>query len=359
MLPGSSPPAGRKSGVGLNLLIAAGATMVFLAAGEAGLRALGLPRDGLGSGAMGGRYVAEHLGGSLRPWQEEDADLLWRLRPGQVAVEEANRGSWIVHTNSEGMRSPELRARPGRPRVLCLGDSVTMGYGVDDAATYPSALQELLRGTDGLEDAEVINAGVLGYTSEQGRVLAARLVPRLRPDVVVVDYGINDNWPTVYPDPSLIDQTGIVRRLQRLLGRSRIYATLRKQIVHTKLKRAAAARRTGARVTPERYRENLEAIVAAVRAGGSHPILVAPTSKVADHYQSKTLELHTCVQVYRNVMALVAAEHSVPFVDNPVLSGRERESRWRFMDFCHPDAEGMCILAGEVAPIVRTELAPK
>jgi lysophospholipase L1-like esterase len=77
-----------------------------------------------------------------------------------------------------------------RFRVLALGDSCTFGLGVEDDATWPAQLERALR-TQGI-DAEVVNAGVPGYSAFQGmRFLETRGLS-LEPDVVVVTFGFND-----------------------------------------------------------------------------------------------------------------------------------------------------------------------
>ncbi len=78
-----------------------------------------------------------------------------------------------------------------RPRIVCLGDSLTAGYGLDDPATqsYPALLQAKLDAA-GLAF-EVVNAGVSGDTSAGG---LRRLDWSLEGDVrvLVVALGAND-----------------------------------------------------------------------------------------------------------------------------------------------------------------------
>ncbi len=86
---------------------------------------------------------------------------------------------------------PAPRTAPARPRIVCLGDSLTAGYGLDDPATqsYPALLQAKLDAA-GL-GFEVVNAGVSGDTSAGG---LRRLEWSLEGDVrvLVVALGAND-----------------------------------------------------------------------------------------------------------------------------------------------------------------------
>jgi lysophospholipase L1-like esterase len=89
-----------------------------------------------------------------------------------------------------------MRSEPGdrreKVRILCLGDSCTYGLGLPIDQAWPAALDRLL------ESAEVVNAGVPGYSSYQGRILFEDRCEDLDPDVLVVTFGQNDvaAWPT-------------------------------------------------------------------------------------------------------------------------------------------------------------------
>ena len=74
--------------------------------------------------------------------------------------------------------------------VLCLGDSLTEGYGLALDEAYPALVERRLH-AEGRRDVRVINAGISGSTSASG---AARLRWQLRgkPDVLLLALGAND-----------------------------------------------------------------------------------------------------------------------------------------------------------------------
>ena len=78
-----------------------------------------------------------------------------------------------------------------RERILFLGDSVTLGWGVDDADTWIRRLERSARAADGRE-LECLNGGHLQYNSVQEADLLATIAPLLRPDAVVVTFVTND-----------------------------------------------------------------------------------------------------------------------------------------------------------------------
>ncbi len=115
------------------------------------------------------------------PWWIPDARLFWRLRPEPGEI------------NQMGLRGADFeRARPaGERRVLLLGDSVTFGVCVEPEDSYGAILEELLNASETGDRWRVINAGVPGYTSLQGRRYLTELLA-LEPELLVVYFGAND-----------------------------------------------------------------------------------------------------------------------------------------------------------------------
>ena len=76
-----------------------------------------------------------------------------------------------------------------RPAIVTLGDSLTIGLGVDPEANFPSRLQKKLN-ESGFRY-RVINAGVSGDTTAQGLNRLRALLDQ-RPSIVIVALGAND-----------------------------------------------------------------------------------------------------------------------------------------------------------------------
>ncbi len=70
--------------------------------------------------------------------------------------------------------------------ILCLGDSLTAGYGVRAHENYPSVLSRLL------SHRSVVNAGVNGATSAQSAQQLPSLLHTHNPGLVLVGVGGND-----------------------------------------------------------------------------------------------------------------------------------------------------------------------
>jgi len=81
------------------------------------------------------------------------------------------------------------RTTDNRPAIVCFGDSLTAGFGVDPGKSYPDVLQQELdrRGYR----YRVVNLGVSGDTTQDG-LDRLPLVLSEKPRIVVLEFGAND-----------------------------------------------------------------------------------------------------------------------------------------------------------------------
>lgn len=109
----------------------------------------------------------------------------------------------VWHFNNLGFRERDIQIK--KPdnifRIVVLGDSVVMGFGVDDYQAYPRKLEELLKPTKfdpSMTHFEVLNMGIQGYsTREYAATLKEDALP-LKPNVIIVGvYPSNDLSGTV------------------------------------------------------------------------------------------------------------------------------------------------------------------
>jgi len=172
-------------------------------------------------------YVIGHDFGPVPPWLdglrvlERDDDLIWKSRPNlrrryidifSPADSEADRASmlrqfvpsipeafkfnpiWEISLNSRGFRDTEFPVKkpPTTFRIICLGDSWTFGANVGQDQAYPQQVGALLDMEYGDTSFEVLNLGVLGYSSFQGLEQLKQQVTDLQPDLLLIGFGMND-----------------------------------------------------------------------------------------------------------------------------------------------------------------------
>ena len=101
-------------------------------------------------------------------------------------------GSWKFTINRHGFRNVEEFSyeKGEKLRVLCLGDSQSLGYEVDQDQTYAAVIEKFLR-QRGYE-VEVINAGVSGYSNAEELIFLEHEGIRYQPDVVILGFYAND-----------------------------------------------------------------------------------------------------------------------------------------------------------------------
>jgi lysophospholipase L1-like esterase len=96
-----------------------------------------------------------------------------------------------IRTNAYGLRGPEVvPLSPGEKRILFLGSSITLGWGVPEEKTMTARLERMFR--DAEHPAEVLNAGVGNYNAVRYVNLFLKRLTVLKPDVIVVHYFLRD-----------------------------------------------------------------------------------------------------------------------------------------------------------------------
>ena len=108
------------------------------------------------------------------------------LPPSEKIRYEARDFQFTVSTNRLGFRGPEfpLQKRLGVKRILVLGNSFTYGWGVDFELTWPHLLENEL-GALGIQ-VETANLATPGTSASEMISIAARSIPLLKPDLVII-----------------------------------------------------------------------------------------------------------------------------------------------------------------------------
>lgn len=121
----------------------------------------------------------QQAGRNTESWAIFDSDLGYRMRP--------NKGD----VNADGLRDDPVEKPKRRFRILMLGDSVAY-YGDTRADTFPTHVERVLQASPTLAPAEVLNAGVRGYTNYQELVYLRKYGVAFEPDLVGVAFVLND-----------------------------------------------------------------------------------------------------------------------------------------------------------------------
>jgi len=316
---------------------------------------------------------------------EWDRYLFYRLRPN-VAIPLTDvlappgireRTRWVLRTNAKGFAGPEVSygPHPGTYRILCMGDSSTFGWGVESEEAYPALLQEEIHRRHPGTKVEVVNLGVCGYSSQQGKVLLEREGLRYEPDLVTLSYGSND-WSRV-PEPydeayrRSLGWTGAIREI---LHRSRAYQIYSAFLMKTlrgagstdvkALKEAALDMPFN--VGPDKSTTNLISMVDRVRLAGADPILVAnctpgemdePIRRAAQRSGAPLLDTETVLHAALPSLGadddLAPARARVRSLYGDGMMAAHPDLEVYLADRCHPNVVGQRLLARTLAGMIE------
>jgi lysophospholipase L1-like esterase len=129
------------------------------------------------------------------------------FRPNTEGWNTSLRGEYstYVKINGKGLRGLEYAYEPAADtyRVLVLGDSFTAGLQVPEAGTFPRLLETRLQAEFPQTNIEVINAGVIGYGTDNQLAYFTDEGYKYQPDLVVLAFftgnDITDNiWYSLY-----------------------------------------------------------------------------------------------------------------------------------------------------------------
>ncbi len=96
-----------------------------------------------------------------------------------------------IRINRDGLRGAEIRPKGVQgKRVLFLGSSITLGWGVDEANSLTEILNTKFKGNG--QSISVLNGGIGNYNTVRYVERFLTKLTHLNPDVIVVQYFVND-----------------------------------------------------------------------------------------------------------------------------------------------------------------------
>lgn len=245
----------------------------------------------------------------LTPILMRDPELFWTLVPDLDTDYEGIR----VRVDGHGFRGSYPPERWKRPRrILCLGDSVTFGWRVEEADAYPEQLQQQLDASaPGVYS--VFNAGIPGHTSFQGSQRLPDLLNRIDPAVVILSYSINDRFPAEQTDAARFHRFRTLKRTFRVSNVIRLLEMVLSPGNDNRFNPMQPGDQNAPgdlnRVMPDAFRENLNAMIDLCRSENRPVILlneyVNNLPEAYDAYHAATLD--------------IAASKSIPLIDTVAI----------------------------------------
>ena len=258
-------------------------------------------------------FFLDHRGGEQL--YDPDPDLFWKLHPNPDRS-----------INDKGIRGRESLATKTKFRILCLGDSITYGFRLDAGKTYPAYLQGFFG-----DRAEVIAAGVPGYSIVQGFRYYGRDLDALDADLVLIQFGFNDRLEAYVPDSQQPHVPNWARSLHATLGKLHLYGLL------VSLGRDAEPEPGTVRVTPEEFAETCHLLDDKINGSKGAPVFL-----IMPHFDRDTGAIS--VESYRPPSDVPTIDASAYFHMIPA----DRRQQY-FIDSIHLTATGNHFLAKMLA----------
>jgi len=166
-----------------------------------------------------------------------DDALAYRLAPGFTGELDTPEYETKVLVTAQGLRDDRVYGpKTDRElRILMLGDSFTMGVGVELSDTFVERLEEVLDRSIVDRDVEIVNAGVAGYSTRQELAFLEHYGKAFEPDAVLLGFFIGNDFtenagkPLHVRDGYLVDDKGHGGMLPYKLRR---FVSLNSQLYH-------------------------------------------------------------------------------------------------------------------------------
>jgi lysophospholipase L1-like esterase len=268
-----------------------------------------------------------------------------KLGHEHVPSSSATLQSVEIRTNELGMRGGPVPTPAGERRILFLGSSVTLGWGVPEDETTTGQLQKMFNAKG--ENVIVFNGGVGNYNASRYVELFMTKLKDTQPTDIVVHAFVRD--------AEILEAGGGNWLLQNSQLAVVVMAAIQRQ-------RASAASGTLADHYRRYYEPNSEGLLAAKDA-------LRRLSEYAQQnnirlYMAMTPDIHN-LQDYplgfvHDAMEGIAKEHGYRYLDLlPAFAGIKAEEVWAMPGDPHPNSLGHRKMAERIYPFLALQSADK
>jgi hypothetical protein len=279
--------------------------------------------------------------------------------------------------NSLGFRDREIPAtkKENEVRILFLGDSITVGDYLDDNEVFVERAEYYLRRDLKGRAVEAINAGIGDVGTKEEIDILERRCLQVDPDVVALDFYLNDSRPP-WGFPGELGSSGFIRRhsvLAQVVYRELMLRNWVKEKGEARLRWPTEASKMPWKTDPAlffKFAELAEYDWGAAFRDDSWKVIdiqLARLKALSQQYGFKVAVIVFPVkyQVYteyledkpQRLMEERARKMGFYYLDLlPLL--REKSDRDLFFDQCHPNREANDIIGRAIADFLRERVLP-
>lgn len=146
---------------------------------------------------------------------------LRKIHPNSVFWHTSTDGKWKFTTNKQGLRNNknfEYEKTEGTIRIISLGDSHTQGYEARQDYTFSAIMEKYLNAHD--HNAEVINAGISGFSTAEELLFLENEGIKYKPDFVILGFFANDFQDNIKANFFKLEENGnlIIQKNEHIPG---------------------------------------------------------------------------------------------------------------------------------------------
>ena len=278
---------------------------------------------------------------------------------------------YLVQSNSLGFRGPDLEAKKAADtyRVLIFGDSSSFGWGVDQADTFYSIMSEKLSKQFPGKKFEIANFAIPGDSSEYGKLIAGKYIPKYESDLVILGFGANDAKKTYIKHKIQVEKfksNSLLQNIKYYASYSAIFRTLQ-----AALKPKAAGKMENlakqSAVSQKEYADNLNEMAELARSKNSQVLLLNLCTPGNYAKTAKVLAQHKDYQYFNGQKYLlknlpeIKEKKLFPEIVNEMEKNYGADLRndnllYITSDGCHPNKLGNRIIAEKLSNLISHNL---
>jgi lysophospholipase L1-like esterase len=246
-----------------------------------------------------------------------------------------------IRINSDGLRGEDLKPKKtGEKRILFLGSSITLGWGVEEEETLTERLSHMFEMEK--NPTKVLNAGIGNYNTVRYVEQFLTQHAHLDPDLIVVQYFVNDAEVLQFTKGSWVlrnSQLGVTlwTAYNRLFTKSGEEALIDhyKSIYNPKNKGFKDMVAALARLSTVAKEKNI-------------PIVLAMTPDIHNLRDYPFDFIH-------NAIAKISSDLGFNYVDLlPAFAGQDAKEFWSMLGDPHPNATGHKLMADILYPVLKS-----
>jgi len=259
--------------------------------------------------------------------------------------------------NSQGFRDDELKHN-STIDILCLGDSTTFGWGLNDRKlAYPNRLEIYLnkyfkeKGLD--ENVEVYNAGIRGSFVDEGSQVYHRLKDIKKWQYVIITFAWNDPAVTEWFEQSTPKNQPVqpfLHRIEKAMSNLKTFNFMKTIIRKTRYYNYDDSMYIE-KAMSQQYYNDFSKLIKLIKSNGAD-VIVLPALIEPNNYETR---MGFRVRCLNKIAKTIAEREKIAYLElNEEFHNNRKQIGW--WDICHYDSYGHELIANALYNFLKNHI---